>query len=191
MKNYLLATLCCTCVSAASACELDSIAYQMPVGNHYSYEQTKSVPGLSRELHSSGNIYLQDDGSLVMHQRQPLETISIMSEDSLRQLNAGGEEILNMSEPAISRMSTAFLAVYKGEINQLQTLFDIDLNCTSGDTDSIGETWRLRLVPVAPDLSVQLDYVEVEGSAGIERMAFRESRGDTTEIVIHSEGALD
>lgn len=157
-------------------CELDDLGFlAADDGVHYEFTQRKTVAALSRPLQSSGVLGLSTGQQLVWQTRVPLKSTLVIAAQGLQQFDRNDALVSELDLPVARALAQVFLDVLSGNTQTLATAFTQTLDCN-------GDAWELTLVPTDPAFAQLLTSITVSGAATLQRLAFRETRGDYTEI---------
>lgn len=179
MKFRTLAVLlAATLPLSARSCELADLAFLVADDAvHYEFAQSKTVAVLSRPLQSSGVLGLSANLDLVWQTLQPLKSTLVINAAGLQQFDRHDVLVSELDLPLAQALAQVFLSVLSGNTQAIATAFTQTLHCE-------GDAWELQLVPVDAGFAQVISEITVNGAATIAKLAFREARGDYTEILL-------
>ncbi len=162
----------------ALGCELTDLVFlAADDAVHYEFVQSKTVAALSRPLLSSGVLGLSANQDLVWQTLKPLKSTLVIAAEGLKQFDRNDALVSELDLPVARALAQVFLGVLSGDTQTLTSAFTPALSCD-------GSAWELNLVPTAAEFAQLLTSITVSGAATIEKLAFREARGDYTEILL-------
>jgi hypothetical protein len=144
---------------------------------HYEFIQTKTVAALSRPLQSNGVLGLSENQELVWQTLRPLKSTLVIDAEGVQQFNRNDQLVSEITNPVANELAQVFLNVLSGNTEALATVFTQNLTCEDSN-------WQLELVPADEDVKNLLSSLTLNGAEYIEKISFREIRGDYTEIVL-------
>lgn len=160
------------------ACEMADLAFLAADETlHYEFTQTKTVAALANPLVSNGVLGLSAKQQLVWQTLRPLKSTLVIGADGLRQFNRNDQLVNEVANPVASELAQVFLGLLSGNTDVLETAFTQSLTCEDSN-------WQLNLVPADNDLKTMLESLTLNGAEHIEKISFREARGDYTEILL-------
>lgn len=163
---------------SARSCELAELAFlAADDAVHYGFVQSKTVAALSRPLRSSGVLGLSANQDLVWQTLQPLKSTLVINAAGLRQFDRHDVLVSELDLPLAQALAQVFLSVLTGNTQALTSTFTQTLRCE-------GEAWELHLVPADAAFAQLITDITVSGATMVEKLAFREARGDYTEILL-------
>lgn len=179
MKPNAVAMLLLTALPLpALSCELTDLVFlTADDAVHYDFTQSKTVAALSRPLLSSGVIGLSMHRELVWQTLKPLKSTLVINAEGLKQFDRNDVLVSELDLPVARALAQVFLGVLSGDTQMLETAFMQTLSCD-------GSAWELNLVPTDAEFAQMLTSLTVSGATTIEKLAFREARGDYTEILL-------
>lgn len=177
MKQF--AALCLLFVPLASAgCELGELAFLANDDTlHYEFTQTKTIAALSQPLVSTGILGLTAEQELVWQTLRPLKSTLVIDTRKLRQFNRSDELVNQVDNPVVAKLAQVFLSMLSGNTAALDAVFTQTLTCEDAN-------WHLSLVPKETEMQNLLESLAMDGEERIEKISFREKRGDFTEILL-------
>lgn len=148
------------------------------------FEESKSIPGLSSELPSSGTLSWSAPDRMAKHTTWPHEEILRAEGDRLlleRPAQGLRHEISLAQTPEMRPFIEAIRATMAGDLEVLRRHFAIDFAALPDGG------WRMRLSPLSPRVRVALQQVEIRGREGLVLQVVTEaSDGQTRLQVTHS-----
>ena len=160
------------------ACEMTDLGFLAADENlHYEFTQTKTVAALANPLVSNGVLGLSAKHELVWQTVRPLKSTLVIGANGLRQFNRNDQLVNELANPVATQMAQVFLSLLSGNTAALKTSFMQSLTCE-------GDNWQLNLVPATDELKNMLESLTLTGAENIEKISFREARGDQTEILL-------
>jgi hypothetical protein len=182
MKAFARQLALVSCLAAispgSSACELKADAFLAKVAMlHFEFIQTNTIAALSLPLVSSGVLGLSAQQELVWQTLLPLRSTLVIGVDGLRQFNRSDQLVDAVDNPMVAELAQVFLSMLSGNTTALDETFTQTLTCEDAN-------WHLGLVPKDDELANMLESLSMDGAERIEKISFRETRGDATEILI-------
>jgi len=141
------------------------------------FTQSKTLLGVSKKLNSEGFFIVDKSKGIVWITEKPIYQTLKVSDSGIRIGNKSGV-LMNLdarSEPSIKYINELVLAIFSGDMNALEKLFNY-----SGDLTANG--WSLELTPKNA-VSTLLKKITIVGSSAISRISFVSKDGDLTEVV--------
>jgi hypothetical protein len=158
------------------ACEMPELGFLTNDETlHYEFTQTKTVAVLANALVSNGILGLSANKELVWQTLRPLKSTLVIDADGLSQFNRNDQLVNDIANPIATELAQVFLSVLSGNTAALESAFTQTLTCE-------GSNWQLRLVPTDNDLKHMLESLTLNGAEHIDKISFRETRGDYTVI---------
>ncbi len=141
------------------------------------FRQQKRIEPLRRPLLSSGDFLFAPKKGVVWHTREPFDSVFIIMPRGIFQREEGREilEINAQDQPAIAGFTSVFLALFGGDIQELEKSFDLYFE---GDLDR----WSLGLKPRGRILKRIVESIVLHGGAAVDQVWIREPRGNTTRV---------
>jgi hypothetical protein len=160
------------------ACEMNELVFLAKDDTlHYEFIQTKNIAALSQPLVSNGVLGLSSRQELVWQTLKPLKSTLVIGVDGLKQFNRNDKLVNDVDNPIAAELAQVFLSMLSGNTEALDEVFTQTLTCENTN-------WHLSLVPKEEDLQNMLDSLTMNGAERIEKISFRETRGDYTEILV-------
>jgi outer membrane lipoprotein-sorting protein len=169
------------CLSSTSlACTLTSIGEAIGIENvHATFVQTKTIAALSRPLQSSGEIWMSNDEQLVWQVLKPLKSTLVLNDVGIQQYDKNDSLLVGPQNPTEAELSEIFLNLLNGNIEKLQTVFDMELSCNQ-------DTWLINLTPTIESYQRLFKRFAISGQSIISEITIEEVRGDLTVINLTS-----
>lgn len=141
------------------------------------FVQRKTIEALPMPLRSSGQFTYANTGKLTWETLQPVASSIGVYADRITQLNNRGEttELRAAQYPFISLLSTVFIGMIKGDLQQLEAHFLVT-------RVPVNDGWRLQLQPTDETFRQVFERIELAGDQVIRTMALYEKNGDRIEI---------
>jgi len=140
------------------------------------FTQSKTLSGVSKKLNSEGFFIVDKSKGVLWVTEKPIYQTLKVAETGIRIGNKSGV-LMNLdvrSEPSIKYINELVLAIFSGDMNALERLF----NC-SGDITA--KDWSLELTP-KNTASIFFKKITIIGSSSISRITFVSKEGDITEV---------
>jgi hypothetical protein len=178
VKPFVVALLFAALPLAASPCEMEELVFLANDETlHYEFIQTKNIAALSQPLVSTGVLGLSAERELVWQTLKPLKSTLVIGVDGLRQFNRSDQLVNAADNPIAAELAQVFLSMLSGNAEALDQAFTQTLTCEDAN-------WHLSLVPKDDELGNILESLTMSGAGRIEKISFRETRGDYTEILV-------
>jgi outer membrane lipoprotein-sorting protein len=145
------------------------------------FRETRELSLLQQALTSEGTLTFQRPDTLIKQYDPPNGMRYRIDANRLLMRKADGEEtVIRLDNaPQLQAYVAALRAVLAGNLQQLQTYFELHLE---GDR----KAWQLTLTPRQPGLARQVIRIEIFGSEqGIEQFVVMEQGGDRTITRLH------
>ncbi|CAH0991513.1 hypothetical protein SIN8267_01619 [Sinobacterium norvegicum] len=155
----------------------DVIADQIPLAGRF--EQTKTMPMLSRPLITQGAFLIDAEHQLFWLQKTPFSSKLCIKQQYIAQQVAGGEVQISTSleNPLMFNALSFITALMSGDMAAIQTNFTPVLK---GDV----EHWEIMLTPKQPPFTGIFTTIDVAGHGDVmQSIQLNERRGDSTLIV--------
>jgi outer membrane lipoprotein-sorting protein len=140
------------------------------------FAQTKVINGISKHLVSDGNFIVDRGRGVLWITEKPIYQKLVVSNSSIRIDNKGGNLMTldGRNEPSVRYINELVLAVFSGDMNVLERLFNY-----TGEASSKG--WMIELTPKTAS-SAPFQKVTMTGGSAISRIKFISRDGDLTDI---------
>ncbi len=165
--------------SEEASCDIKQLMQTIQSQPHLqSFEQEKNIKVLANPLKSSGYLLLADQEAVVWQTTKPIKSTTVISPDSFRQYNKK-DQLVNMPANANNQtsqlISSTFLSILSGKIEQLNDNFAVNTFCTNSE-------WHISLTPNNKDILRLLHKVDIKGKQQINQLNFVEANQDITTI---------
>jgi hypothetical protein len=145
------------------------------------FDQTKRLVGLKKPLSSSGRFCVVADKGVLWRTLQPFPNTLRLTRDEIVQMQ-GGRVAMRLDakqEPAVRIINSVLFAALAGDLDKLQTLFEIDGGIHN-------DRWSVTLKAREPALAKAIGAISLEGGAYVQNVNISEAGGDHTSIVFSS-----
>ena len=141
------------------------------------FVQIKVMTGISKRLISDGNFIVDKGQGVLWVTEKPIYQKLRVSNSGIKIDNKGGNLMTldARSEPSVRYINELVLAVFSGDMNVLERLFNF-----TGEASSKG--WVLELTPKSVS-SAPFKKITMTGGSAISRITFISRDGDLTEIL--------
>ena len=141
------------------------------------FVQIKVMTGISKRLVSDGNFIVDKGQGVLWVTEKPIYQKLRVSNSGIKIDNKGGNLMTldARSEPSVRYINELVLAVFSGDMNVLDRLFNY-----TGEASSKG--WVLELTPKSVS-SAPFKKITMTGGSAISRITFISRDGDLTEIL--------
>jgi hypothetical protein len=142
-----------------------------------SFEQERHMRVLKRPLVSRGSLTAVAGQGVLWQVREPHASAVLVTADAILEWNdqEPPRRLQMAASPAPGALGGALLGMLTGDIDQLETLFDLS-------PLPAGQGWRLALAPEGPSLAAMITGIEIAGGRFVEEVEIREADGDWTVI---------
>lgn len=165
---------------SGDSCDLKQITQvlnsQQPL---HQFSQEKHIKVLAKPLKSSGYLLLANNDAVVWQTLKPIKSTTLISESDLKQFNKNNQLVslpANADTETSQLISSTFLAILSGNLNDLHANFELVVVCDQA-------TWDINLIPTDPSIQRLLKHIQIKGSTHIERLSFTEANDDTTKLL--------
>lgn len=155
------------------------IAEQIPLAGNF--EQTKTMPMLSRPLITRGVFLIDTQHQLFWLQKTPFSSKLCINRQYIAQQIAGGEvqKSTSMENPLMFNALSFITALMSGDITAIKTNFTPAL-----EVDDAANTWEIVLTPKNAPFDAIFSTINVTGRDDLmQSIQLNEIRGDVTGIV--------
>ena len=163
------------------SCDLNQITRvlnsQQPL---HRFSQEKHIKVLAKPLKSSGYLLLADNDAVVWQTLKPIKSTTVITESEFKQFNKNDQPVsmpANADTQTSQLISSTFLAILSGNLNDLHANFDLVAVCDQAN-------WEISLTPTHPRIQRLIKHIQIDGSAHIEHLSFTEANDDTTKLLI-------
>lgn len=141
------------------------------------FTQQKSLKALTRPLTSKGRLIFVAGKGVLWQVLEPFPARLLIKSDALIRWNDDGiAQKVNLDQtPVFRALSHVFLALFSGETDKLQDIFDVE-------SQSARSKWRLTLVPRTKILAAIIATVRASGGRFVNEVLIEEKQGDRTSI---------
>lgn len=141
------------------------------------FDQTKTLAGMKRPLLSQGRFCVLAGKGVLWRTLKPFPSTLRLTKDEIVQFQGDrvAMRLAAQQEPTVRMINSVLFALLAGDLQQLDTLFDVD--------GSIDGTWKVALKARAPALAKAIGAIALEGGAYVKNITIQEAGGDRTEIV--------
>ena len=142
------------------------------------FDQTKQLVGLKKPITANGRFCVVADKGVLWRSLQPFPNTMRLTRDEIVQMQ-GGRVAMRLDakqEPAVRMINSVLFAALAGDLEKLETLFDID--GTIHDNN-----WSVTLRARDPALANAVGAIALAGGAYVQNVNISEASGDRTTIV--------
>lgn len=136
------------------------------------FNQQKTLPILTQPLVSSGRFLYDAERGVLWSVEQPVNSKVVIN---AKGIFADGALLAGGSGGAM--LQTLFKGLLSGDLQQLQTQFDIR-------EEGSRKQWRMLLTPRAQPLSAAIDSIELNGGDDAQQLTINERQGSVTRLVL-------
>lgn len=142
------------------------------------FVQQKYLAEMAEPLVSRGEFLLSRDQGLIWRIQAPVESITVITREALRQFNAGQQTLALSagSQPGLNMVAAVMLGIFEADEALLEEHFEI--RHSSGEDDS----WQLDLRPRANGLKQRMQAVQIRGDRRVREVHIEEPAGDRSII---------
>jgi len=145
------------------------------------FEQLRHLTGIPRPIRSSGRFIYWRDHGLYWETQKPIAQASTFTADAIIhwQATSRSPQVEQNSSPIQQQVSRILLAVFGGDIQSLESLFD-----SHGQSESKAEIkqWTVELIPTMDAVKQVVEKISLSGEDYIQRLSLNASNGDSTQI---------
>lgn len=145
------------------------------------FEQLRTLTGIPRPIHSSGRFIYWRDHGLYWETLKPITQASTFTPDAIIhwQTTATSQQADKSSSPIQKQISRILLAVFGGDIQSLEMLFD---SRWSSGSESGAKQWTVDLIPTMAAVKRVVEKITLSGGDYVNSLNLNASNGDTTQI---------
>ena len=142
------------------------------------FSQQRHIRVLSLPLISTGSFNYKRGQGLIWETLTPIQ--------NRVEISPGQGIVMTNNHEAVQTIASSqflaeiFLAVFSGDMRQIETLFTIENQ--SKEQQPSDNHWTLRLTPNDKRIASHISSIHLKGSQRIEAISLREANGDSTEI---------
>lgn len=156
------------------------------------FEQWRTLTGIPRPIRSSGHFIYWRDHGLYWETGKPISQASTFTPDAIIHWQSGIDlqqtkrQSDKSSSPVQKQISRILLAVFGGDIQSLEKLFN---SYWSTDQEQKTKQWTVELTPTAASIKRVVEKITLSGGDYISNLNLDASNGDTTRIHFTDLGA--
>jgi hypothetical protein len=142
------------------------------------FDQTKHLVGLKNPLASNGRFCVVADKGVLWRSLQPFPSTLRLTRDEIVQMQ-GSRVAMRLDakqEPAVRMINSVLFAALAGDLDKLETLFEIDGAIHNNN-------WSVTLKAREPALAKAVGAIVLGGGAYVQNVNIDEAGGDRTSIV--------
>jgi hypothetical protein len=142
------------------------------------FEQSKQLAGLKKPLASNGRFCVLADKGVLWRTLQPFPNTLRLTRDEIVQFQ-GDRVTMRLDakqEPTVRLINGLLFAVLTGDLNQLETRFELDAAVHN-------HSWSVALKAREPALAKVINRITLQGDAYVKNVAINEASGDRTSII--------
>lgn len=145
------------------------------------FEQLRTLTGIPRPIHSSGRFIYWRDHGLYWETQEPISQASTFTLDAIIhwQTTTTPQQADRSSSPIQRQISRILLAVFGGDIQSLEKLFD---SRWSSGSESGAKQWTVDLTPTMAAVKQVVEKITLSGGKYVKKLSLDASNGDTTQI---------
>ena len=153
------------------------------------FEQWRGLTGIPRPIRSSGRFIYWRDHGLYWETLKPISQASTFTPDTIIhwQSTANGQQADRSSSPIQKQISRILLAVFGGNTQSLEKLFD---SRWSSGSELNTKQWAVDLSPTVAAVKRVVEKISLSGGDYINKLNLNASNGDTTRIVFSNISAF-
>lgn len=158
------------------ACEILDTSERLAANPvYYRFQQSRDVPGLSRQLRSSGIIWMSDNDELVWQVQTPIKSTTVISSSGVREYNRNDQLQPALDVEIATSLSDVLLQIVRGNFTALNDYFQQTIQCEE-------TAWDINLQPTNERFSDFFASMQLSGNDELESIIYEEVRGDVTSI---------
>ena len=140
-----------------------------------SFNQTKVIKRISREIKSSGFFLVSADDGILWKTKKPFISTTAIGKNGIVQTGKNGKKsLISSNENAtFEQVSSLMTSLFNGDAESLDKNFDIEF---IGSKDS----WNINLIPKDSSVALFIEAIEMSGKNAIDIMILNEPTGDFT-----------
>ena len=142
------------------------------------FDQQKQLAGLKKSLASNGRFCVVADKGVLWRTLQPFPNTLRLTRDEI--VHFQGDRVTMRldakQEPTVRMINGLLFAVLTGDLNQLETRFELDATIHNN-------SWSVALKARDPALAKVIGNIALQGDAYVKNVAISEASGDRTSIV--------
>lgn len=163
----------------ASSCDINAMMRTIQMQPHLQeFKQEKSIKVLANPLTSSGYLLLANQEAVIWQTTKPIKSTTVISPDSFHQYNKKDQLVTmpaNASNQTSELISSTFLSILSGNIEQLNDNFQVSTSCSETE-------WHISLIPNNKDILRLVQKIDITGDTQINHLKFIETNQDITQI---------
>lgn len=172
--------------AGASASPLDTlfVAFARSPGLLAKFREEKQIALLVAPLKSEGTVHFERTKGLARHTTAPQKRSLLLNNGALTVWDGTKTEVIQLTgQPALRAFADGFSMLLAADRQGLEKVFRLDL---TGDPREPKDKWKLRLVPLAPQLQKMIKELELvgkgDGTKGVvlESLRVAEANGDVS-----------
>lgn len=149
------------------------------------FEQSRTLTGIPRPIHSSGRFIYWRNHGLYWKTEKPISQASTFTPDAIIHWQSGTDlqqakrQVNKSTSPVQKQISRILLAVFGGDIQSLEKLFNTHWH--SGSTPG-EKQWTVDLTPSVTAIKQAVEKITLSGGDYVNNLNLDASNGDTTRI---------
>lgn len=180
MAKTLPISLLLLCLSSGSfAFSQNELVAQLqkPENVQGDFIQQRFLRSLPKPITSSGQFVLRKNHGLLWQMQKPFASDMRVKKEGIMQWN-GSQWVAN-EKMGQSQQIQLFLGLLSGDVNSLQSQFDLNLSGSA-------ENWQLQLEPKSLLMKQIFTQIEIRGDHTVKSIELREKQGDRTLIQLQN-----
>ncbi|AKE53146.1 outer membrane lipoprotein carrier protein LolA [Kangiella geojedonensis] len=165
--------------SEINSCDINTMMQTIQHQPHLQkFKQEKNIKVLANPLTSFGYLLLANQEAVVWQTTQPIKSTTVISPNNFRQYNKKDQLMTmpaNTSNQTSQLVSSTFLSILSGTIDQLNDNFEVSTSCSETE-------WHISLIPNNNDILRLLQKIDITGNIQINQLNFVETNQDITQI---------
>ena len=140
-----------------------------------SFDQTKVVKKISREIKSSGFFLVSADDGLLWKTQKPFISTTAITKNGIIQTGKNGKKSIISSSGNVTfeQVSSLMTSLFNGDAESLDKNFEIEFIGSK-------ESWNINLIPKDSSVALFIKAIEMSGTNSIDIMILNEPTGDFT-----------
>ena len=146
------------------------------------FNQTKVIKKISREIKSSGTFVVSSDNGVLWNTQKPFKSSMAITKSGIVQTAANGKKsvISSNGNATFEQVSSLMASLFNGEVASLNNNFEIEFIGSQ-------ENWNVNLTPRDSSVRSFIQVIEMAGHDSIDTMVLHEPSGDFTKYEFSSQ----
>jgi hypothetical protein len=170
--------------AGASSSQLDAlfVAFGKSPGLVAKFREERQIALLVAPLKSEGTVHFERSKGLARHTTAPKKSSLLLNGGTLTVWDGSKTEVIQLTgQPALRAFADSFSMFLAADRQGLEKVFRLELTTSPSDVRDAKEKWKLRLVPLAPQLQKMIKELEVVGQGVVlSTLRVMEASGDVS-----------